>query len=92
MGKKRTRKDAHTEKSAPGKKRTRINLHWEKTHMSRQENTTRKIIFISLLNSEQRHSFVLISLYSSKDNYFFYPFVVCDIGRSCPLSLQFKLP
>ena len=54
MREKRTRKEAHTEK-----KSTRINPHWEKTHMYRQENTTRKIIFISLLNSEQRHSFVL---------------------------------
>ena len=54
LGKKRTRGKAHTEKSALGKIRTR-----KKTHMYRQENTTRKIIFISLLNSEQRHSFVL---------------------------------
>ena len=32
------------------------------------------------------------SFCSSKDNYFFYPFVVCDIGLSRTLSLQFKLP
>ena len=52
MGKKRTRKEAHTEKSAHGKKRTRINPHWKKTHMYRQENTTRKIIFIKLIENE----------------------------------------
>ena len=39
------------------KKRTRINPHQEKNaHL--QENTTQKIILISLLNSEQRYSFV----------------------------------
>ena len=26
------------------------------------------------------------------NNDFFYPFVVCDIGRSHTLSLQFKVP
>ena len=31
-----------------------------------------------------------ILLRSSKDKYFFYYFVVCDIGRSRPLSLQLE--
>ena len=51
LGKKRTRKKAHMEKSALGKSALGKSAHV-------QENATRKIIFISLLNSEQRHSFV----------------------------------
>ena len=76
MRKKRTRKEAHKDKSALGKKRTCTGKY-----------TTREIIFISLLNSNKGIRLFTISLCSSKDNYFFYPFVVCDIGRSRPLSL-----
>ena len=80
------------EKSALGKKRTRKRTRKKNAHV--QENTTRKIIFISLLNSEQRHEqsnhCFNETMATNKD--FFYPFVVCDIGRSRTLSLQFKLP
>ena len=48
MRKKRTQKEAHY----------RINPHYIGKNAHVQENTIRKIIFIPLLNSEQRHSFV----------------------------------
>ena len=76
------------EKSALGNKRTRLNPHYEKgAHV--QENTTQKIIFISLLCWIVNKGIRLftISLCSSKHNYFSYPFVVCDIGRSHTLWL-----
>ena len=47
MGKKRTRKEEHTEKSAYGKKRTRINPHKEKkAHVQAEKYNTKNNIFI----------------------------------------------